>query len=388
MGGLFKSTKVQQATDPISREAFNLYKDALNPLKGGLQDRVMANLQNPVFSGQTYAGLDPNQQAFYNQSGAFGNQVLNNASGAMGSALANVNEASNFGARINALGNALQDPNNAFNYAQDFANSDVTQGLIDTLGADVRNQLGIDLANNNLGSIGSGNLNNTRTGQAEGTLRSLAADKFMGRAAGIRNNAFNQGISQFNTNLGQQANNIGQMMNAFSMGGNALNNFMNMGQNAIGMIGNAGDFMRRFNQGAMDDAAKNFYLQQDRPMQLAGSYMGLFNPLANFSGNAGYAGKYEDPGMLGKAGQIANIIGTGMSLFCWVAREVYGEQNFKWRMFRHWMHFDAPRWLYNLYGRYGERFAEFVRNKPRVKRLLKHFMDKAIKQYGGPHGAI
>lgn len=388
MGGLFKSTKVQQATDPISREAFNLYTDALNPLKGGLQDRVMANLQNPVFSGQTYAGLDPNQQAFYNQSGAFGNQVLNNASGAMGSALANVNEASNFGARINALGNALQDPNNAFNYAQDFANSDVTQGLIDTLGADVRNQLGIDLANNNLGSIGSGNLNNTRTGQAEGTLRALAADKFMGRAAGIRNNAFNQGISQFNTNLGQQANNIGQMMNAFNLGGNALGNFMNMGQNAIGMIGNAGDFMRRFNQGAMDDAAKQFYLQQDRPMQLAGSYMGLFNPLANFSGNAGYAGKYEDPGLLGKAGQIANIVGTGMSLFCWVAREVYGEQNFKWRMFRHWMYFDAPRWLHNLYGRYGERFAEFVRNKPRVKRLLKHFMDKAIKQYGGPHGAI
>lgn len=388
MGGLFKSTKVQQATDPISREAFNLYTDALNPLKGGLQDRVMANLQNPVFSGQTYAGLDPNQQAFYNQSGAFGNQVLNNASGAMGSALANVNEASNFGARINALGNALQDPNNAFNYAQDFANSDVTQGLIDSLGADVRNQLGIDLANNNLGSIGSGNLNNTRTGQAEGTLRALAADKFMGRAAGIRNNAFNQGISQFNTNLGQQANNIGQMMNAFNLGGNALGNFMNMGQNAIGMIGNAGDFMRRFNQGAMDDAAKQFYLQQDRPMQLAGSYMGLFNPLANFSGNAGYAGKYEDPGLLGKAGQIANIVGTGMSLFCWVAREVYGEQNFKWRMFRHWMYFDAPRWLHNLYGRYGERFAEFVHNKPRVKRLLKHFMDKAIKQYGGPHGAI
>ena len=90
MGGLFKSTKVQQATDPISREAFNLYKDALNPLKGGLQDRVMANLQNPVFSGQTYAGLDPNQQAFYNQSGAFGNQVLNNASGAMGLSLIHI----------------------------------------------------------------------------------------------------------------------------------------------------------------------------------------------------------------------------------------------------------------------------------------------------------
>ena len=92
--------------------------------------------------------------------------------------------------------------------------------------------------------------------------------------------------------------------------------------------------------------------------------------------------------MLCQAGQIANIIGTGMSLFCWVAREVYGGQNFKWRMFRHWMYFDAPRWLHNLYGRYGERVAVFVSNKPRVKQMLKHFMDKAIKQYGGPHGAI
>lgn len=388
MGSLFKSNKVQQATDPISQDAFNLYTNALNPIKGTLYDSVMRNLANPVYGGQTYADLDPAQKAFYDQSTAFGKTALGNASGAMGSALDNVNATADFGSRINALGNALQDPNNAFNYAKEFTNSDVTQGLIDTLGTDVRNQLGIDLANNNLGSIGGGNLNNTRTGQAEGTLRGLAADNFMRNAANIRGNAFNQGINQFNTNIGQQADNLGQMMNAFNLGGNALGNFMNMGSNALGMVGNAGDFMRRFNQGGMDDAAKQFYLGQDRPMQLAGSYMGLFNPLANFSGNAGYAGKYEDPGMLGKAGQIANVVGTGISLFCWVAREVYGEQNFKWRMFRHWMYFDAPRWLHNLYGRYGERLAEFVHNKPRVKRLLKHFMDKAIKQYGGPHGAI
>ena len=394
MGGLFKSNKVQQATDPIAREAFDLYMGALNPLKGTLYDSVMANLANPVYGGQTYAGLDPYQTMFYNNSGDFGEQVLNTASGAMDGALDNVNESSDFGARINALGNALQDPNNAFNYAKDFANSDTTQGLIDTLGADVRNQLGIDLASNNLGSIGGGNLNNTRTGQAEGTLRSLAADKFMGRAADIRGNAFNQGLNQFNTNIGQRANNIGQMMNAYNLGGNALNNFMNMGQTGMSIFGNAGDFMRRFDQGAMDDAAKNFYLQQDRPMQLAGSYMGLFNPLANFSGSAGYSGKGQDDGFLGQAGQIANIIGTAQQLFpeaaifCWVAREVYGEQNFKWRMFRHWMYFDAPRWLHNLYGKHGERIAVFVSNKPRIKRLLKHFMDKAIKQYGGPHGAI
>lgn len=388
MGGLFKTQKVVSQTDPVAQEAFDFYKDALKPIQGGLQDSVLANINNPVYGGQTYADLDPNQKAFYNQAGMLGNLGINNAVTGMGGAMSNINSLSGYGDRINALGNALQDPNNAFNYAQDFANSDVTQGLIDTLGADVRNQLGIDLANNNLGSIGSGNLNNTRTGQAEGTLRSLAADKFMGRAAGIRNNAFNQGISQFNTNIGQQANNIGQMMSGFNASNNALGSFMNMGQQGVGMLGNAGNFMNQYNQGALDDEAKKFYMGQDRPLQLAGSYMNLFNPLSGFSGGAGYAGQYQSPGMLGQAGQIANIIGTGMSLFCWLAREVYGEQNFKWRMFRHWMYFDAPRWLHNLYGRYGERFAVFVSNKPRVKRLLKHFMDKAIKQYGGPHGAI
>ena len=65
--------------------------------------------------------------------------------------------------------------------------------------------------------------------------------------------------------------------------------------------------------------------------------------------------------------------------WCWVAREVYGSNNPKWLMFREWLFTKAPIWFKNLYGKYGERFAKFISNKPRVKKLIRKWMDTKIK---------
>ena len=67
------------------------------------------------------------------------------------------------------------------------------------------------------------------------------------------------------------------------------------------------------------------------------------------------------------------------SPWCWVAREVYGSNNPKWLMFREWLFTKAPIWFKNLYGKYGERFAKFISNKPRVKKLIRKWMDTKIK---------
>lgn len=69
-------------------------------------------------------------------------------------------------------------------------------------------------------------------------------------------------------------------------------------------------------------------------------------------------------------------VGSVMSMFCWVAREVYGEDNPQWLVFREWMMWEAPKWFFNLYLTFGERFAKFIKGKPRVKKLIKYFMDK------------
>lgn len=65
---------------------------------------------------------------------------------------------------------------------------------------------------------------------------------------------------------------------------------------------------------------------------------------------------------------------------CWVAREVYGVGNYDWVIFRDWLLNDAPKWLRSLYIKYGEQFAKFISNKPRVKSILRLLMDKVINK--------
>ena len=81
----------------------------------------------------------------------------------------------------------------------------------------------------------------------------------------------------------------------------------------------------------------------------------------------------------GKSKGIGSIAGAAIGAFCWVAREVYGIENPQWLMFREWMLNDAPSWFRNLYIKYGERFAKFISNKPRLKSIIRKWMNTKIK---------
>lgn len=76
-------------------------------------------------------------------------------------------------------------------------------------------------------------------------------------------------------------------------------------------------------------------------------------------------------------GIFGDLVMAG-AMICWVAREVYGEDNPKWQRFRVWMLTRAPRLLLKLYMKYGERFARFISGKPRVKNIIRHWMDARI----------
>jgi hypothetical protein len=78
-------------------------------------------------------------------------------------------------------------------------------------------------------------------------------------------------------------------------------------------------------------------------------------------------------------GAIGNLGGAAITKYCWVAREVYGEDNPKWLMFREWLLTKAPDWFRNLYIKHGERFAAFLRTKPSLKRLIRKWMDSRIQ---------
>jgi hypothetical protein len=63
---------------------------------------------------------------------------------------------------------------------------------------------------------------------------------------------------------------------------------------------------------------------------------------------------------------------------CWVAREVYGLHNPAWVAFRYWMLNDSPSWFRTIYIKFGERFAKFISNKPRLKARIRAWMDTKI----------
>lgn len=83
------------------------------------------------------------------------------------------------------------------------------------------------------------------------------------------------------------------------------------------------------------------------------------------------AGLYS--GIGSAIGGIAGGIGA-----CWVAREVYGVHNPAWLLFREWMLNDSPGWFRATYIKFGERFAKFISNKPRLKARIRLWMDTKI----------
>jgi flagellar hook-associated protein 2 len=67
---------------------------------------------------------------------------------------------------------------------------------------------------------------------------------------------------------------------------------------------------------------------------------------------------------------------------CWVARAVYGENNVRWVLFRHWLLFRAPRWFRALYLRHGEAFARWLGDKAWLKSAIRWWMDARIAGLG------
>tara|TARA_R100001509_G_scaffold42152_2_gene22723 strand:+ start:1009 stop:3459 length:2451 start_codon:yes stop_codon:yes gene_type:complete len=80
---------------------------------------------------------------------------------------------------------------------------------------------------------------------------------------------------------------------------------------------------------------------------------------------------------------IGSAVGGGLQGYlgkkCWVAREVYGPLNPQWLQFRSWLDTEAPNWFYNLYLKFGERFANWISDKPRIKAIIRRWMDSKIR---------
>jgi len=136
---------------------------------------------------------------------------------------------------------------------------------------------------------------------------------------------------------------------------------------------------------------------------MAGGVLGQaqgFNAGAMFSPESQYAGDIYNQNYQGElaartasARNRASLIGAGLgaagSIFgggfakggawgCWVAREVFGNDNPQWMAFYDWKESKAPKWFKKLYDSFGERFAKFISDKPKLKKLIKTWMEDKI----------
>ena len=123
------------------------------------------------------------------------------------------------------------------------------------------------------------------------------------------------------------------------------------------------------------------------PVQLAGNAANIYGSMSDYQARTYGAQVQAIASQRSGASQFADIAGGigGLfgkivpgGLFCWVAREVYGEDNPKWLQFREWMLTKASDNLRNFYIKYGERIAESIRNKPNIKAIIRKWMDSKI----------
>ena len=79
---------------------------------------------------------------------------------------------------------------------------------------------------------------------------------------------------------------------------------------------------------------------------------------------------------------LFNYLQLGAQAMCWVAREVYGEDDPKWLQFREWVIGYSPNWFYKAYSKYGEKVAKVVAKVPALKLVIRPFMDAKRKAMG------
>jgi hypothetical protein len=146
-----------------------------------------------------------------------------------------------------------------------------------------------------------------------------------------------------------------------------------------------------FNQ--QPSTAGPFYqaVDQNIPVALTSEFNKLYNTQSNYLANT-YGAQVDALSRVAVANSLPNYLSAGADIAkgvgsfggtagifaCWVAREVYGADNPKWLEFREWMFTKASDNLRNFYLEYGERIAKSIRNKPKIKAIIRKWMDSKI----------
>jgi hypothetical protein len=266
----------QQALD-AQNAGFNLASPYLGFGYGQGQNALTNALVGGLYQGDRVAGLDPSQTGAYN----LVNQQVGNNSG-FGTLASNVgqnllNAGMNVGTNAQNIYN-MANPQQTLSTANMYANNPFINDAVDAGMFSARRQLNeVDIPSARLGSAGGGNARSSRLAMKEGILERGLAEQGQALDAQMRQQAFNTGLGQANADISNALSANAGLRSGLSQGQNLLGFGQQYGFNQADALTKAGQMMQGQEQKVMDDAQNQFYLGQDRPMDLISSFINMIN---------------------------------------------------------------------------------------------------------------
>lgn len=239
------------------------------------------------------------------------------------------------------------------------------------------NTVGLNLANGNADRTNQNNQFYSTLGQANNQFNAAALND----AARYNSTASNEANAFWAT----AGNRAGEFNSTASNQANLFNATM-QGQNANDQWSRATGYGSYLGAQSIDPSGVT--------QRLLGSTPDYTNALLNYGSDVNNtnfnaaASRYNsaqnnNASLLGSGIGALGSIGSAF-LLCWVAREVYGEQNPRWKQFRGWMLTRASPALLAAYIARGPKLAAQVRREPALRARLRRYMDARIAELPTP----
>ncbi len=242
------------------------------------------NNQGGPYSGNYYAGMTGMTDQALQGIGGFSPYAQNVAQGAMGAGAGLFgagDAAAGYAGSLGAMG--MQDPTQQhINNAGQYADNPYMQGMVNAANRDTaRNLYENELPGANRMNSMTGNQNSSRAGMREAMLTRAADDRMADTSAAMRGSAWSQGLGASQADRGQNMNALGvagsQMGGLFNSGINAANMGQNNAFNALDAQAKAGQAYQQNNQGYLDDAFKQWQMQDQYGWGQLANYQSMIN---------------------------------------------------------------------------------------------------------------
>ena len=364
-GGGTKMVESSSKPDPVVQEFGYQNLDIASKL---------AAQQYQPYTGQRIQGFDPMEQASFDQiQGLTGPQGAGSL--ALGHGVAS-------GLSQGLSGQAMAQTPDAYNQQVQGAMAGYMNPYQDQMMGGIERDLNIGrerMARDASDQMDASNFGGSRAG-VQDSMNNEAYLRQLGDASNrVRSDSYNQalGASQ------QAATNAPQNMAALA--GMGLRGADQMRQSALSRLErdtgvassqqSAGGLQREMQQAGLNQRYADWGDEADygtRMLQLRSQQLGL-TPAGSINKIPVQQAPTDFGGLMSGAGALIG------AFKCWVARECYGADP-SWIFFRDWLHEDAPDWLLTLYTEHGEKFAEWISDKPAVKWVIRKAMDVVISR--------